>query len=101
MLIYELRRYAFAFVALHWRWNWHKLKVSKRDVSFIFYQVSQAENTEGPGTVAEDGQALHVFVLSSRKQGMKSIQIFAIREKNKRRKHLTWLLHSVFLNCLV
>ena len=96
-----------ALVALNsrcvsWRsWNCHKLKVSKHDVSRVFYQVSQAENTEGAGTVVEDGQTLHVFVLSFCTRGMKSIQMLAIREKNKRRKDLTWLLYSVFLNLLV
>lgn len=84
-------------VCILWRsWNCQKLKVSKHDVSRVFYQVSQAENTEGAGTVVEDGQTLHVFVLSFCTRGMKSIQMLAIREKNKRTKHLTWLLHSVF-----
>lgn len=102
MLIHEQRRYALHW--LHWThrvylwrsWNCHKLKVSKHDVSRVFYQVSQAENTEGAGTVVEDGQTLHVFVMAFCTRGMKSLQMLAIKEKNKRRKHLTWLLHCVF-----
>ena len=32
--------------------------MSKHDVSGVFYQVSQAENTEGAGTVVEDGHVI-------------------------------------------